>query len=111
MKRLGVWLTIVGFSLSGLVFAQDTAGCHGRKVINAPSGKKGRVRPELARKGKGAATGTKTTGTASPLPVPPKVETVIGKIAGTGNKGNQQPTARRQKKPPRPAPAPRPDKN
>src|SRR5260370_35659028 len=100
MKRLGVWLTIVGFSLSGLVFAQDTAGCHGRKVINAPSGKKGRVRPELARKGKGAATGAKTTGTGSPLPVPPNVETGSGKTPGTGNKDNKPPTAHGHDKPP-----------
>jgi len=70
----------------------------------------GTAQAEIRKKGSGTAS--KISGTAGPLPVPPKVETQIkngstgggvGKVADTGKKpGKVVPTQVAQKKPPRP---------
>ena len=98
------------FSLPALGFAQATGGSPGKLLEHkggAGTGKKGTAQAEIRKKGSGNAP--KISGTAGPLPVPPKAGTQIvsggtgtgvGKVACTGKKPG--PTMSAVKKPPRP---------
>ena len=101
------------FSLPALGFAQATGGSPGKLLEHkggAGTGKKGTAQADIRRKGSGNAP--KTTGTAGPLPVPPKAGTQIvsggtgtgaGKVAGIGKKpGKVEPTMSAVQKRPRP---------
>ena len=117
MKRFELWLTAaIMFSLPALGFAQATGGSPGKLLQHkggAGTGKKGTAQAEIRKKGTGTAP--KTSGTAGPLPVPPKAGTQIesgatgtgvGKVAGTGKKpGKVEPTMSARKRPPHPRPA------